>query len=140
MDNINSDANPTNLELLRLARDLAYSDYNNRKADIHNKWVSDSALLWKNQRLRLAYPAIPSYPTEEEIVRRALKLVEFLNTARPDLEYQYNQPIAAPVKDPVSDIAAVTYSEAPVAEESSEKVLSSMMKKFENLFNKGDKK
>lgn len=136
MDNLTENANPTNLELLRLARDLAYSDYNNRKADIHNKWVSDSALLWKTHRQRLSYPPIPAYPTEEDIVNRALKLVEFLNTARPDLEN--NQLIETPV-DIVNEVT-VLYSEAPKAEESSEKMLSSMMKKFENLFNKGEKK
>lgn len=139
MDSLNDQANPTNLELLRIARDLAYSDYNNRKADIHNKWVSESAQLWQTRRQRLAYPPIPTYPTEEEIVERALKLVSFLSTHRPDLEYQDTSDMPFPTEDAPNQYIA-TYSEAPIAEESSEKMLSSMMKKFENLFNKGDKK
>lgn len=139
MDNINNEINPTNLELLRIARDLAYSDYNNRKADIHNKWVSESAQLWQTRRQRLAYPPIPAYPTEEEIVERALKLVSFLGTPRPDLEYQETSDMTFPTESPTNQYIA-TYSEAPMAEESSEKMLSSMMKKFENLFNKGEKK
>ena len=140
MDSINNEMNPTNLELLRLARDLSYSDYNNRKADIHNKWVSESALLWQTQKRRLAYPAIPSYPTEEEIVNRALKLLEFLNTPRPDLDYNENQVMPSLSNESLNEVNTILYSEAPAAEDSSEKMLSSMMKKFENLFNKGEKK
>jgi len=140
VDNLIEPVNPTNLEILRIARDLAYSDYNNRKADIHNKWVSDSAQLWQTRRQRLAYPPIPSYPTEDEIVERALKLVAFLGTPRPDLEYQAEQSNLLSPEDAIGQEYIATYSEAPAAEESSEKMLSSMMKKFENLFNKGDKK
>lgn len=77
--------NPTNLELLRLAKELAYSDYNNRKAELHNQWLAESDLAWKKHRLKVAYPQIPAFPTEGEIMNRAMKLIEFLNTPRPDL-------------------------------------------------------
>lgn len=78
--------NPTNIELLRLAKELAYSDYNNRKAELHNQWLAESDLAWKRHRLKVAYPPIPPFPTEQEIMDRALNLIEFLNTPRPDLE------------------------------------------------------
>lgn len=78
--------NPTNIEILRIAKDLAYSDYNNRKAELHNQWLKESDYMWRTQKLRVAYPTIPPYPTEEEIVSRAKKLLDFLNTPRPDLE------------------------------------------------------
>jgi formaldehyde-activating enzyme involved in methanogenesis len=32
------------------------------------------------------YPTIPPYPTEEEIVAKAQKLIEFLSAPRPDLD------------------------------------------------------
>lgn len=134
VDNLTGQSNPTNLELLRIARDLAYNDYDNRRTDVHNKWVSDSALLWTNQKLRLAYPNMPAYPTEDEVISRAVKLVEFLNTPRPDLEHN-EIPITTTETEP-----SVSYSEEHVTKESSEKMLSSMMKKFENLFNKGEQK
>ena len=133
MDNLTNDANPTNLELLRIARDLAYNDYDNRRTDIHNKWVYESAQLWQTAKQRLAYPSMPSYPSEDEIIDRAIKLISFLDTIRPDLENK--EAVITPSNETVTP-----YSEEHMTEESSEKMLSSMMKKFENLFNKGDRK
>lgn len=87
MDNM-SESNPTNIEILRLAKELAYSDYNNRKADLHNQWLAEDDFMWRTQRMKVAYPPIPKFPTEEEIARRAERLLEFLRTPRPDLEEQ----------------------------------------------------
>ena len=78
--------NPASIEILRLAKELAYSDYNNRKADLHNQWLKESDYMWKTQRLRVAYPPIPPFPTEEDIAKRAERLLDFLTRPRPDLE------------------------------------------------------
>lgn len=93
-------ANPTNLELLRLAKELAYSDYNNRKAELHNQWIKESDLAWKLHRAKVAYPNIPDFPSESEIINRALKLIEFLNTPRTDL--------SKPVEEVVEPVTEVT--------------------------------
>lgn len=75
------------LELLRLSRELAIGDYNNRRADLHNQWVLESDKLWRTSRMRLAYPPIPSFPTEEEIVERAKLLMDFVGlNEEPELE------------------------------------------------------
>lgn len=86
MDNLND--SPTNLEILKLAKELAYSDYNNRKADLHNQWVAESDYMWRTKKLRVAYPPIPPFPSEEEIARRAERLLAFIQIPRPDLESQ----------------------------------------------------
>jgi hypothetical protein len=77
--------NPSNMELLKVAKDLVYSGYMAKKNDIHEKWVVESLYLWNTQQVRLAYPELPPYPTDKDIVDRAKRLVEFINTPRPDL-------------------------------------------------------
>lgn len=77
--------NPSNVELLKVAKDLVYSEYAARKNDIHEKWVVESLYLWQTQHVRLAYPELPPYPTDRDILDRAKSLVVFINTPRPDL-------------------------------------------------------
>lgn len=77
--------NPSNVELLKVAKDLVFSEYATKKNDIHEKWVLESLYLWQTQQTRLAYPELPPYPTDSDIIARAKSLVEFINTPRPDL-------------------------------------------------------
>lgn len=66
--------NPSKMELLKIAKDLVYSEYVAKKNDIHEKWVVESLYLWQTQQVRLAYPELPSYPTDVDIVNRAKTL------------------------------------------------------------------
>ena len=68
----------TRLEILKMARELTINEYIDRRAQEHNEWLGKSSELWKTQRLALAYPIIPPYPTEKEIITRAKALVDFL--------------------------------------------------------------
>lgn len=68
----------TNLELLRMARELVINEYIDRRAQDHNKWLIESDHLWRTQRLRLAYPDFPPYPNEHDIIERAKRLSEFV--------------------------------------------------------------
>ena len=68
----------TRLEILKMARELTINEYIDRRAQEHNEWLGKSSELWKTQRLALAYPVIPPYPTEKEIITRAKVLVDFL--------------------------------------------------------------
>jgi len=79
-------SDPTNLELLRLATELAYADYNNRRANLHNQWLVDNDKMKRMYGTTVPYPTIPPYPTEEEIVAKAQTLIKFLSAPRPDLD------------------------------------------------------
>lgn len=68
----------TRLEILKIARELAVNEYIDRRAQEHSDWLSKSSELWKTQRMMLAYPVIPPYPTEREIIARAKTLIDFL--------------------------------------------------------------
>jgi hypothetical protein len=70
----------TRLEILKMARELTVNEYIDRRAQEHNEWLDKSTELWKTQRLTLAYPVIPPYPTEKEIIARAKILMDFLLT------------------------------------------------------------
>lgn len=110
MDNIKQ--NPTNLEILKLAKELAYSDYNNRKAELHNQWVAESDYMWRTQKLRVAYPPIPQFPTEEEIARRAERLLAFILTPRPDLK---DQKAINEVKELIEEVSNKELTDEPLS-------------------------
>lgn len=68
-----------NWEVLKMARDLVINEYTDRRAQLHNEWVSKSRLFNKSGGV-LPYPEIPPYPTELEILDRAQSLLNFLNS------------------------------------------------------------
>lgn len=105
---------PTNLELLHLAKELAYADYNNRRANMHNQWLVDNETMKRTRGVNVPYPPIPQYPSEEEIIDRAKKLIDFLNQPRSDLE---TQEIRKGVNKLISDVKQESRKE-PVLEKS----------------------
>ena len=114
--------NPTNLELIKIAKELAYNDYNNRKAELHNRWLAESDAAWRMHKLKVAYPTIPEFPDEDEILNRARKLIEFLDTHRPDLEPKKEEPVVEArevlpeIIQPEPVVEAEVKQEAPMAE------------------------
>lgn len=74
----NSDKVKQRFELLKMARELLNEDYINRRAEDHNKWVAENEKLWRTQRRNLPYPPFVAYPTDEEIVRTASNLYNFI--------------------------------------------------------------
>ncbi len=94
---------PTTLELLRMAREIAINEYTDRRAQDHNQWVIESDHLWRTQRLRLAYPSFPPYPTEDEIILRAKKLMEFVGIDPANLHAAETPPVSAEVEEVVEE-------------------------------------
>jgi hypothetical protein len=103
---------PTNLELLNLAKELAYADYNNRRANMHNQWLVDNETMKRTRGISVPYPPIPQYPSEEEIIDRAKKLIDFLNQPRSELE---TQEVRKGVNKLISDVTQESRKE-PVLE------------------------
>ena len=83
------------LEILRMARELVINEHTDRRAEMHNQWLVDSNELWRTRRVRLAYPPIPPYPNENDIIARAQKLLEFLSQSSTT---ESTLPTAEPVK------------------------------------------
>jgi hypothetical protein len=94
----------TLLEILKMAKEIVINEHVDQRAEVHNQWLLDSDLLWKSRKLRLAYPTIPPYPTEIDIVVRAKVLMDFLNSKtvsdnRPTVSQETLLPTTAKVVD-----------------------------------------
>lgn len=87
-------------ELLKMARELLNEDYINRRAEDHNKWVAENDELWRTKRRNLPYPPFAQYPTDDEIVKAALNLYNFIYMeSREDVNVQEAMP-PVQTKDP----------------------------------------
>lgn len=84
------------LEILRMARELVINEYTDRRAQDHNEWLYESERLWATRRMKLKYPIIPPYPTEQDIIERAQILLKFLVLG----DNEPAQPIILPVDLP----------------------------------------
>lgn len=68
----------TNVRLLELAKELLIMEYNDRKAQDHNRWLLESEKAWRVSRTRLEHPSFPPFPTHDDIVQRAKSLQGFV--------------------------------------------------------------
>jgi hypothetical protein len=82
---MSNDSNFINLEILKMAKELVINEYVDKRAELHNQWLVESEHLWKTQRVRVAYPAIPAYPSERDIIVVAKALMDFI-TVHPKQE------------------------------------------------------
>ena len=104
-------------EVLKMSRELVLNEHTDRRAQIHNNWLVESEQLWITRRVKLAYPEIPAYPTEAEILARADKLMKFLYTSEniesePESASAPMPPLTpAPEPEPVPELQAVAESE-----------------------------
>ena len=66
------------IEALKVARQLLNEEYIARRAEDYNKWLLDSQVAWQTQGIRLSPPGgVVLYPTEQEIVAKALEYYNF---------------------------------------------------------------
>lgn len=154
------DRESINFEILRIAKELVINEYVDRRAHVHNQWLVESDHLWKSQRLRLAYPPIPPYPTEKEVVERAKTLLAFLNspqgmpnpvtTVNPPDVVEDVAPVTAisaevPIDDTVEDVEPIVEQSTsveppPPLKETQEQQVKTFPSILKNFWNRDDKK
>ena len=66
-------------QLLTTARKLLNEEYQKQRSEQYTKWQSESNHLWISKGIMLPYPSSFGYPTEEEVVARALELYNTQN-------------------------------------------------------------
>lgn len=66
-------------QLLTTARNMLNEEYQRQRSEQYTKWQSESNHLWISQGIMLPYPSSFGYPTEEEVVARALELYNAQN-------------------------------------------------------------
>jgi hypothetical protein len=75
---MNIENTPIALELIKISKELVINEYTDKRAQEHNKWLINSEKLWKFNKVNLPYPDIPPYPTENDIIKKAQILMDFL--------------------------------------------------------------
>lgn len=66
------------LIILRMAHEILHNKYLEHKTRVHNEWALAAATLWRTQGTKLAYPALPPYPSEDAVVAAASVLLAFV--------------------------------------------------------------
>lgn len=77
------DKSAISIEVLKMAWQLAINEYTDQRARDHTDWLARSEEVWRKQRLKLPYPAVPPVPSEADVLARAHALMGFL-TDTPD--------------------------------------------------------
>lgn len=66
-------------QLLTKARNLLNEEYQKQRSEQYTKWQAESNHLWISKGIMLPYPSSFGYPTEEEVVAKALELYNAQN-------------------------------------------------------------
>jgi len=66
-------------ELLKRAREILVQEFTAIRNQQHQQWVHNSANAWKTKSILIAYPSVRMFPTEQEIVNKALELFNMSN-------------------------------------------------------------
>jgi hypothetical protein len=152
---MDKDSEKSLLEILRMARELVINEHTDRRAQLHNTWLYESNQLWQSRRMKLKYPDIPPYPTEQDVLERAQTLLKFLvlgNTETPVREIVLpttlqEEALPEPVKTVVeeSEPQIIEESEPQIIEEPSVdllreepsgRILPAVLKQIEKMRNK----
>lgn len=70
-------------QLLTTARNLLNDEYQKKRSEQFSKWQTESNHLWLSKGIILPYPSSFGYPSEEEIVAKALELYNAQNNIKP---------------------------------------------------------
>lgn len=67
------------LQLLKMAQEILFHEYIDKKAQMHNKWSAEADVAWRTRGVRLPYPTFPPYPDNSMIIEKAMEMEKFLN-------------------------------------------------------------
>lgn len=71
--------NKQRVQLLTTARSLLNEEYQKKRSEQYTKWQTESNHLWISKGIILPYPSSFGYPSEEEVVAKALELYNAQN-------------------------------------------------------------
>jgi hypothetical protein len=91
-----------NAEILKLAREQLVSEFITQRAEDHLQWLRDADEAWRTKGALLPYPIAPLYPSEADILSRAIELSKTLSVSDPSIDATTTQVQPAIVVEPVS--------------------------------------
>jgi hypothetical protein len=71
------------LELLKMAKDMLTDDYHTRRDSLQQQWHTQVDAAKIAGTASPDFPALPAFPTEEEIVKKAEALNQFVSQTTP---------------------------------------------------------
>ena len=71
------------LELLKMAKDMLTDDYHTRHDSLQQQWHTQVDAAKIAGTTSPDFPALPAFPTEEEIVKKAEALNQFVSQTTP---------------------------------------------------------
>ncbi len=74
------------LELLKMAKDMLTDDYHTKRDALNQQWHSQVDAAKIAGTTSPDFPALPPFPTEEEIVKKAEALNQFVSQTTPQPE------------------------------------------------------
>lgn len=127
------------IEMLRLARASLNEEFMKKQSEAYQKWHASCNEAWKTNGMLLPPYSVPLvYPTESDIVKRAL---EIYNTLTPALETTAQQEVPSAMSaevfvEPVVEEVAETVPEKVEAEVVEDVPTESTENKFKSLLTK----
>lgn len=112
MSQINSDEFKKRAELLKVAKQILIQDYDAMRGTNHQQWLRESQVAWKTKGVLIAYPTAKLFPTEQEVVAKALELYNNLNQP---IENTTITPTTTPASAPATPAIEVTEYREPVS-------------------------
>jgi hypothetical protein len=67
------------LELLKMAKDMLSEEYLSKRESISNEWHSQVEVAKLNGGIVPNHPGFPSYPSEQDVVKKAQELNGFVS-------------------------------------------------------------
>jgi len=96
------------LELLRIARVILNFEYQERRQQMHDRWLEESNKIWREGGSFVPYPNTPLFPAESEVVDMARALKKFLDSRNNTVESPAEEskvPVAPPELPPAMEQA-----------------------------------
>jgi hypothetical protein len=66
------------IELLNMAREQLVKEYLEKRVEDHSQWINDADDAWRSKGVWLAYPPMPAYPSQADILLKATELSKII--------------------------------------------------------------
>jgi hypothetical protein len=83
------------LELLKMAKDMLTDDYHTKRDCLSQQWHTQVDAAKIAGTTSPEFPAIPAFPTEEEIVKKAEALNQFVSQTTPPPEVKITKKLSS---------------------------------------------
>ena len=67
------------LELVKLAKDMLSEEYHSKRSMIEQEWNNEVSAAVNASRIPPGAPSLPDYFSENEVIRKAMRLNEFIS-------------------------------------------------------------